>query len=281
MENGLRCRVAMAQMKVEWGEAERNLAHAAELVEEGAARGCQVVVLPECLDIGWTHPDTARLAEPIPGPHSDALAEAAQRCDVWLVAGLTERDEDLVYNAAVLISPDGEIALKHRKINVLEIAQTFYAIGDRLGVARTPLGVIGVNICSDSFPTSLVLAHSQARMGARAILSPCAWAVEADHDNRKDPYGGYWENAYTTVARLYDIPFVGVSNVGWIGGGPWEGRKCIGCSLAVSRDGCILVKAPYGEDAEVVIPVDLEVTPMPVKGTAIPGWLKGRGYEGP
>lgn len=274
-------RVAMAQMKVEWGEAPRNLAHAAELIEEAAAQGCQIVVLPECLDIGWTHPDVARLAEPIPGPRSDALAEAATRQGVWVVAGLTERDADLVYNAAVLISPDGQIALKHRKINILEIAQPYYAIGDRLGVARTPLGAIGVDICADNFRTSLTFAHALARMGARVLLSPCAWAVDADHDNHKEPYGGMWEESYTTIARLYDVPVVGVSNVGRVRGGPWEGRKCIGCSLAVGRGGRILAKAPYGEDAEVVIPVDLDITPAQVKGTAIAGWLRQKGYEGP
>lgn len=271
----------MAQMHVEWGTAERNLAHAADLISEGAEKGCAIVVLPECLDIGWTHPGAAELAHPIPGPHSDILAEAARRRAVWVVAGLTERDGERIYNAAILISPDGDVVLKHRKINILEIAQPFYAIGDRLGVAPTPLGTMGVDICADNFRDSLVFAHALARMGARAILSPCAWAVDADHDNEKDPYGGPWKEAYMTIARLYDIPVVGVSNVGWIGGGPWQGRKCIGCSLAVGRGGCIIREGPYGHDAEAVIAVELDVSPIGVKGTALSGWLRDRGYEGP
>ena len=40
---------------------------------------------------------------------------------------------------------------------------------------------------------------------------------------------------------------VGVSNVGWITDGPWKGRKCIGCSLAVGPGGAILAQGPYGE----------------------------------
>ena len=268
--------LAMAQMRTEWGEVERNLAHAAEMIAEGAGQGCSVVVLPECLDVGWTHPDTATLAAPIPGPHSDALAEAASRHDVWVVAGLAERDAGRIYNAAVLICPSGEVVLKYRKINVLEIAQPYYEIGDRLGVAHTPLGTVGVNICADNWGDVLLFSKALGRMGARMIVSPCAWAMEADHDNEEEPYGGPWRDAYAEVAREFDIPVVGVSNVGWIRGGPWAGRKCIGCSMAVGRDGETIAMAPYGEDAEVVIPVELAITRMPVKGTAISGWLSQR-----
>jgi len=278
---GTKLRVAMAQMLVEWGDADRNLSHAQELIAEGAEQGCALVVLPECLDIGWTHADTATLAQPVPGPRTDTLADAARRHGVWVVAGLTEIDGERRYNTAVLISPDGRVALKHRKINILDIAQPYYAIGDRLTVARTPMGVLGVTICADNFPGSLVFAHCLGRMGARAILSPCAWAVDADHEDEKQRYGSMWEEAYSTISRLYDIPVVGVSNVGWIGGGPWQGRKCIGCSLAIGRDGAVLARGPYGSDAEAVIPVDLDLTPLPAFGTKITPWLRQRGYEGP
>jgi len=277
----MRFRLAMAQMRTEWGKRSRNLAHAAELVGEGAARGCSVVLLPECLDIGWTHPNARRLAQPIPGPGSEVLADAARRHSVWVVAGLTERAGKSVYNAAVLISPEGEVVLKHRKINELEIAHSTYAAGDRLGVAHTPLGTIGLNICADNFPDTLVFAHAMGRMGARCLLSPCAWAVPADHDNEKDPYGGLWKDAYGKVARLFDIPVVGVSNVGWLLDGPWKGRKCIGNSLAVGRDGEVMAVGPYGEEAEALIPVEMELTPIPARGTTISPWLRSRGYEGP
>jgi len=271
-------RVAMAQMRIEWGAEKQNLSHAAEMIEQGAADGCRVVVLPECLDIGWTHPDTAALARPVPGPRSQALCEAARRTGVWVVAGLTERDGDDVYNTAVLISPDGQLVLKHRKINILDIAQDYYATGDRLNVARTPFGTVGVDICADNSPNSLVLAHSLCRMGARIILSPCAWAVEAQDNS---PYGEMWKRSYKEIARLYDVPTVGVSNVGWVGGGPWQGRKCIGNSLAVSREAEIVVEGPFGDDAEALIPVELEVTPMPARGTTLNGLLRQKGYEGP
>jgi hypothetical protein len=53
---------------------------------------------------------------------------------------------------------------------------------------------------------------------------------------------------------------VGVSNVGWLRAGPWKGRKCIGCSLAVGPGGRVLAQGPYGEAAEAMIPVEIEPT---------------------
>ena len=88
-----------------------------------AARGCRLVVLPECLDLGWTDPSARDLARPIPGPHADRLAPRRHAStDIYVAAGLVERAGDRLYNAAVLIDPEGRILLHHRKINELDIA---------------------------------------------------------------------------------------------------------------------------------------------------------------
>ena len=155
-----------------------------------------------------------------------------------------------------------------------------YATGDRLGVAHTPLGTIGVNICADNFPDSLALGHSLGRMGAQILLSPCAWAVDADHDNRREPYGDLWKDAYAPLARLYDMPVVGVSNVGRLDAGPWQGRKCIGCSLVVDRRGQVVLQGPYGETAEELLVVELELTPRAARGTAISEMLRHKEHDG-
>ena len=106
-------------------------------------------------------------------------------------------------------------------------------------------------------------------MGADVILSPCAWAVEADHDNTSQPYGDIWRNAYRPVAQTYSVWIAGVSNVGPIGGGPWAGRKCIGCSLVVGPNGEEVLQGPYGVDAEAILYIDIEPTKRPARGC---GW---------
>lgn len=274
-------KLGMAQMLVEGGLPDHNLQRARWMIRQAAEHGCAIVVLPECLDLGWTDPAARELAQSIPGPHSNALAEAAEQAGVYVVAGLTERAGERIYNAAVLLSPQGEILLKHRKINIMEIAQDLYSTGDSLAVVQTPLGTIGINICADNFPDSLVFGHSLARMGAQLLLSPCAWAMPTEHDNSQEPYGELWKTAYSTLTKLYDLTVVGVSNVGWLRGGPWQGYKCIGCSLAMGPGGIILAEAPYGEAAESLTVIEVEPVSSPVTGELIAGMLAGKGYVGP
>lgn len=274
-------RLGLAQILVEGGKPEVNLARAVERIAQAATESCRIVVLPECLDFGWTHPSARELAQPIPGPHFDRLAASARRHGLYVAAGLVERAGDRLYNAAVLIGPAGDLLLLHRKINELDIALDLYAIGDRLGVVETELGTLGLTVCADNFPTALAAAHVLARMGAQVILSPSAWAVDANHDNRTEPYGDLWRGAYRQLTTLYDLTVVGVSNVGRITAGPWQGRKCIGCSLAMGPGGEVLAEAPYGEAAEALVVV--EVTPRPPigRGTGIAEALAQRGYTGP
>ncbi len=244
--------IAMGQMLVEGAAPEANLGRACRMIGEAAIRGAGIVVLPECLDLGWTHPAARELACPIPGPRSEILCRAAADSGLMVAAGLVERDGSRIFNSAILVSPAGEILLKHRKINELDIALDLYTPGDRLGVAETAFGRLGITICADNFPDSLDLARALARMGCRLLLSPCAWAVDAAHDNSRDPYGGLWLRSYTELAASCGMTVVGVSNVGWLRAGPWAGRKCIGCSLAVGPGG-ILAQGPYGEAAEALL----------------------------
>lgn len=253
-------RIGMAQILVEGGQLERNLFRAERFITQAGKEECEVVVLPECLDLGWTFPRARELAAPIPGPVTDRLCHIAHSTSIYVVAGITEKEGDRIYNSAVLLSPRGEILLKHRKINILDIAQGLYTKGDRLGVASTTLGCIGINICADNFAETLFLGQSLCSMGADLILSPCAWAVPAEHDNDREPYGQLWTSSYRTLAQQYGITIVGVSCVGWIEAGPWKGRKNIGCSLAMGRDGSILTKGPYGAEAELLLTVEVPAT---------------------
>jgi predicted amidohydrolase len=274
-------RVGMAQTLVEGGRPEANLCRAAGAIGRAATEGCRLVVLPECLNLGWTDPSARTHAEPIPGPHAEVLARAAREHRVHVAAGLVERAADRLHNAAILISPSGQILLHHRKINELDIALDLYSVGDRLGIVETELGTFGLAICADNFGTSLAIGHVLARMGAQVVLSPSAWAVDADHDNSRERYGGLWRDSYRELARLYDVTVIGVSNVGRITGGPWAGRKCIGCSLAVGPGGAILAEGPYGENAEAVVCVEVRPCPPVARGADFARVLQARGYRGP
>lgn len=270
-------RVAMGQMFVEAGQPSANLERAAAMIRQAAEQHADLIVLPECLDIGWTDPRARSLAYPIPGEYSDFLCNLAKQHRLHIAAGLVERAGDKLYNAAILIDSDGKICLLHRKINELEIAADLYAIGDRLGVAETKLGIIGLDICADNTPDSLAIGHVLARMGAQLIVSPSAWAVPPDHDQTTDPYGTLWQTSYQELSRLYDLPIIGVSGVGKLEAGTWQGWPVIGCSLAVDSDGVILAQGAYGKVELIIVEVNLRQNKF--YGTALLDEVKKRGVR--
>jgi predicted amidohydrolase len=275
-------RIAMGQMLVEPGSLEANLSRARRMIEDAAARRCQIILLPECLDLGWLASCATELARPLPGPTSDRLAAAARKHRIHVVAGLTEREGDRLFNAAILLSDSGEMLLKYRKIIELRFGapHDIYATGDRLAVAHTPLGCIGVSICADNYPGQTAIAHTLGRMGAQLLLSPCAWAVPPEFDNTKTPYGEAWLRSYSQLAKLYQMPVFGVSNVGPVTSGPWAGWRCIGNSLAVGADGQVLAWGPHGICAQELLTIDLQLAPRPHSGTDLIKHLRRQGWTG-
>lgn len=251
-------KLALAQMAVFAGQRDRNVAHAVAMIASAAKAGAAVVLLPEALDLGWTYPASRERAEPIPeGGVCRAYRAAAREHGVYVCAGLTERSGAAVFNAAVLISPQGEVLLHHRKLNELEIAHDVYDQGDRLTVVRTPLATFGLMICADAFAGRQIVGRVLGLMGAEVILSPSAWAVPPGYDHLQKPYGDDWQEIYAAVARDYGLWVAGCSNVGVIDGGPWHGHACIGRSLVVGPAGTAALVGPYGHAAEKLLLVDV------------------------
>lgn len=272
-------RVGMGQLLVEGGEPDRNLERAALMIAEAAQQRCDVVLLPETLDFAWTHPSALTEAQPIPGLYSDRLCQEAIRHQIYICAGLTERGANgLNYNAAILINPKGEIITKYHKINLLTVEHPYYAVGQTLNVVDTPLGKIGVNICADNFLDGLSIGHTLARMGAEFILSPSSWTVDYSITEEDDPYREKWVKPYSILAQLYNVTVIGTTSVGYIVGGPYEGKKSVGCSLAVDASG-IRAQGTFNEFAGDLVVADL---PRPVraeKGTQIGEMLLRKGFK--
>ncbi len=263
-------RAALIQMRVEGGQPAANLDRALALIDQAARRGCQLVVLPECMPLGWTHPSARQAAEPVPGGLVfERLRQAALKQRLYVCSGLVERSGERLYNSAILLNPDGELLLRHRKINELDIGHDLYALGDQVQTVETPLGRLGLMICADAFVRGQAISRTLGFMGAQVILSPSSWAVPADHDHDREPYGQLWLDNYCPVARDFALWIIGVSNVGWITGGPWQGRRCIGCSLVVGPDGKAVLQGRYGVDAEEILVAEIEPQPRPAQGT---GW---------
>lgn len=251
-------RLVLAQMRVEPGQPEVNLACAESEIRQAAEQGGEIVLLPEVLDFGWTHPSARDAAGGVPdGASFGRLARAAARHRIYVCAGLAERCGEKLFNAAVLISPDGDLLLHHRKIHEIPFARALYATGDRLGVVDTPLGRLGLMICADALAPGLVVTRSLAAMGADLILSPCAWAVPPDAESTRVPYGNLWRDHYGPVAQEHGLWIAGCSNVGPVLEGEWKGWRCIGNSMVVGPGGGELRECGYGEMSVEQLVVDV------------------------
>lgn len=275
---GKRMKIGLGQLLVEGGEPDRNLERALELADEAKEKGCDLLILPETFDLAWTHPSALEEAETIPGKYSDILCKKAIECGIWICAGLTENLNGKIYNTAILINRLGEIVCKYHKINVLDVGQEFYEIGQTLNVVDTEFGKIGLNICADNYSDGIHIGHTLGRMGAQLILSPSSWTVDFSVTEEDNPYSEKWIKPYSHISKLYGLCIVGVTSVGYIVGGPYEGKKSIGCSLVVDN-GTLLTEGDFNEFASELIIADIEVRDRTEKGTDIGEMLRKKGYD--
>lgn len=260
-------KLALLQMRVQGGQKETNLQRAEQMIAAAALAKPDIILLPEAMPLGWTDPSAASASGEIPdGEFCQRLRQAARQHNAYLCSGIIERDRQNVFNSAVLIDPQGAVLLHHRKLNELKIAHSLYGLGDRLQVASTPWGRVGLMICADGFAQGQVISRTLGYMGAGLILSPCAWAVPHDHDNAETPYGSLWVENYCPVARDFQLWIASVSNVGWIENGPWQGRKCIGNSMVINPHGQIALLGPHGVDAETILYIDAAIPDRPAQG---------------
>jgi len=168
------------------------------LVEQAAARGADIVCLPEGITAAGNGLSYAQAAEAVPGPTTAFLGELARRLRVWIVAGLYERSGERIYNTAVLVGRDGALAGRYRKMSLPdEEIDGGLTPGSDTPVFDTDFGRVGLMICWDSsYPE---VARSLAARGAEVILMPIAGGVESLVQARAV------ENQVHVVASGYDF----------------------------------------------------------------------------
>lgn len=150
---------------------EDNLKAFAALVDKAGAEKADIVCLPEGATIAGTPLNYVSGSEPLPGPTTKFLGEVAKRNNLYIVAGLLEREGDVVYNTAVLIDRKGNLAGKYRKTSLpREEIDGGVTPGNSFPVFDTDFGRIGIMICWDvTFPEP---ARALAQQGAEVIFLP-------------------------------------------------------------------------------------------------------------
>jgi len=163
-------------------DPKENLAKAVGKIRAAAQRGAQIVCLQELFRSRYfPQSEDAKkfgLAEPIPGPTTEALCRLAQAKEVVIIASIFERRSAGVYhNTALVIDADGSIAGKYRKMHIPDdpcYYEKFYFTPGDLGFPSfaTRYARIGVLVCWDQwFPEA---ARLTSLSGAEIIFYPTA-----------------------------------------------------------------------------------------------------------
>ena len=132
-----------------------NISFYAPLCEAASQKNPSLIVLPE-IALQWgIKGSPIDLAVPVTGPETEVFADIARRYRLRIMLGMLERDEDAVYNSAVLISPNGQIDGLYRKVHLAVGGEIESGIspGEGFPVFETEIGRIGCNICMDSSVT--------------------------------------------------------------------------------------------------------------------------------
>jgi N-carbamoylputrescine amidase len=256
-------KLALVQMRCTV-DRNANLAHALKRIAEAAAAGADIVCLPE-LFLGpyfCQREDSALfdLAEPIPGPASERLAQAARDAKVVMVGSLFERRAaGLYHNTAVVFDSDGSMLGLYRKMHIpddpLYFEKYYFTPGD-LGwqVFATKPAKIGTLICWDQwYPEA---ARLTALRGAELIVYPTAigW-----HPAEKDEFGAAQQSAWETAQRAHAIANgVFVAAVNRVGHeGPADGGlQFWGGSFVCDPFGIVLARGSENGDELLIVDCD-------------------------
>jgi predicted amidohydrolase len=239
MSSGTHIRVAAVQMDIQLGQVAANRGAMLGRLGAAATRGARLVVFPECALTGYGFASRAEAlshAEPVPGPTIARFQEECSRHGVHAVFGLLERDGDRLYNACVLVGPQGLVA-SYRKVHLPHLGVDAFADpGDRPFTVHDAGGLrIGMHICYDgSFPeTGRVLSLE----GAELLVLPTNWPTHSECAA---------EHMIPCRAMENTVYMMAVNRVGIE-----SGFRFIGQSAIADPTGAILARAG-GESEEIL-----------------------------
>ena len=213
MRTGMRAALVVNPVTRDW---KSNLTRIVQMVHEAADNGSHLVLLGEMAVTGMINNDDPLhdlpLAEQIPGPLTDRLSETAATLEIWLGFGLLERDGETLFDTALLLSPRGEVVLKHRRAQPQwhgpHADPAIYRQGTGPRKAETDLGSVVFLICGDLWDEAL---RRQARsLRPDWVLHPHGRSFADGSRDQKQWETGHLPDYQRLVATL-DAPVLATS----------------------------------------------------------------------
>lgn len=238
-----------------------NLAEAGKHVADAAKKGAQIICLPELYRTQYfpqtEDADNFALAEPVPGPTSQAMSALAKKHKVVIVAPIFEKRAQGVYhNSSLLFDADGRLVGHYRKMHIPDDPEFFekfyFTPGDKgFSAVQTRYGKVGVLICWDQwFPEA---ARLTALQGAQILFYPTAIGT---HSHVDAPLATEQHDAWETVQRAHAVTngvFVAAANR--VGA---EGKlRFWGQSFVAHPFGRVLARAAPEKEEILLADVDL------------------------
>ncbi len=246
-------KIAMAQIVCIDGDLPGNIVRITNAFEEAKQQQAEIIVFPESSLLGWVNPDAFQRASPIPGRESEVICQLAKKYKIFICIGLDEKVGENLFDSAILVDDEGNILLKHRKINVLpELMTPPYSIGEGVQVVQTRYGKIGVMICADSFRDNLL--QDMKEKNPELLLIPYGWAAPED---KWPDHGLELLKVVKMAAGKVNCPVVGTNLIGQISHGPWTGQIYGGQSVAFDPKNNILVTGKDRERDIIVFSIQL------------------------
>ncbi len=254
--------VGLVQMSCSASRSE-NMQKAIAGIRQAAAQGAQIVCLQELFTSLYfcdvEDHDNFQLAEPIPGPSTEALQPLAKELNVVIIASLFEkRAEGLYHNTTAVIDADGSYLGKYRKMHIPDdpaYYEKFYFTPGDLGykVWKTKYATIGVLICWDQwYPEA---ARITALMGAEILFYPTAigWATSQEETTNVEQYNA-WQTIQRSHAVANGVHVVSVNRVGFEQNGA---MKFWGGSFVSNPFGTVLYQGSHDQEETKVLKIDL------------------------
>ena len=260
-----RVKVGLVQMSCTAVPSE-NLEKAIGKIRVAAKQGAQIICLQELFTSLYfcdvEDYNNFKLAEPIPGPSTDALSAIAKELNVVIIASLFEkRAEGIYHNTTAVLDADGKYLGKYRKMHIPDdpaYFEKFYFTPGDLGykVFKTKYATIGVLICWDQwYPEG---ARITALMGAEVLFYPTAigWATSQDEATNKEQYEA-WQTMQRSHAVANGVHVVSVNRVGFEQDGA---MKFWGGSFVSNPFGKLLYLASHEEEVVHTQEINLRMT---------------------
>jgi len=238
-------KIAGVQMDVTLADVPANIARMQAHLQETHRHGAQLTIFPECAATGYCYEsldEGMQYGEPVPGPITEQMTATCRELGCWTVFGMLERDGDRLFNAAVLVGPEGVVG-SYRKVHLPYLGiDMFTTPGDRPFAVHEANGVkVGMNICYDSaFPEP---SRCLALEGADLIALPTNWPPGAEC---------VAQSAIATRAMENAIYYAAINRVG-----TERGFRFIGLSSICGPNGAVLASS-QGTDEEILY-ADIDV----------------------